>query len=525
MPTPNISSADFLPLLPAIIMVLGACVLLLSEVFLSATSSRGYQAVLAAVTAVAGAFVSLWLVFQPAQQVFLGFAVLDPFSSFMSFIICVGLGLASLSAAPFLRKRGAERGEFYALMLFASSGMSLLAVSAELITLFINIEVLSIGTYALTSYLRRGTRPSEAGFKYFILGAFSSAVLLYGAALLYGATGTTMLSELSARLGPAMGEFRSLIYAGVVLVAAGFAFKVAAVPFHMWTPDVYEGAPTPVTALMSVGVKAAAFAAMVRVFISVANGIGAQGGDTQLLLMLFSGLAFLTMIVGNLLAIPQRNVKRMLAYSSIAHAGYLLVGVAALFVTQPGEAFRLLGASSLAGGSELELARADALRGILFYLLAYTVTAVGAFATVSALERREDEDKGTAWDLDRFSGLAQRRPGWAFAMAAFMLSLGGIPPTMGFMGKLLIFRSAVDTGLIGLAIVGVLSSAAGVYYYLRVVVYMFMRPIPEGAQTLERNWATELTLVLSTAAVVLLGILPGPVTGWLTQAGTLFGGR
>ncbi|HEX8705368.1 MAG TPA: NADH-quinone oxidoreductase subunit N [Myxococcaceae bacterium] len=522
MPTPNISPADFLPLLPAIIMVLGACVLLLSEVFLSATSSRGYQAVLSAATAVAGAFISVWLMFQPAGQVFLGYGVLDPFSSFMSFIICVGLGLASLSATGFLRKRGAERGEFYALMLFASAGMSLLAVSNELITLFVNIEVLSIGTYALTSYLRRGTRPSEAGFKYFILGAFSSAVLLYGAALLYGATGTTLLSGLSAKLGPAMGEFRGIIYAGVVLVAAGFAFKVAAVPFHMWTPDVYEGAPTPVTALMSVGVKAAAFAAMVRVFISVANGIGAQGGDTQLLLVLFSGLAFLTMIVGNLLAIPQRNVKRMLAYSSIAHAGYLLVGVAALFVTQPGQEFRLLGASSLAGGSELELARADALRGILFYLLAYTVTAVGAFATLSALERREDEDKGTAWDLDRFSGLAQRRPGWAFAMAAFMLSLGGIPPTMGFMGKLLIFRSAVDTGLIGLAIVGVLSSAAGVYYYLRVVVYMFMRPIPEGAQTLERNWGTELTLVLSTAAVVLLGILPGPVTGWLTQAGTLF---
>lgn len=517
MLTPNITSADFLPLLPAIIMVVGACILLLSEVFLAATSSRGYQAVLTAVTAVAGGLVSVWLIFQPAQLVFLGYGVLDPFSSFMSFIICVGLGLAALSATAFLRHRGAERGEFYALMLFASAGMSLLAVSAELITLFVNIEVLSIGTYALTSYLRRGTRPSEAGFKYFILGAFSSAVLLYGAALLYGATGTTQLAELGNRVGPAMGEHRLLIYSGIVLVAAGFAFKVAAVPFHMWTPDVYEGAPTPVTALMSVGVKAAAFAALVRVFLSVAKGM-----DTQLVLVLFSGLAFLTMIVGNLLAIPQRNVKRMLAYSSIAHAGYLLVGVAALFVKAPGEAFNLLAPSSLAGGSELEAARSDALRGILFYLLAYTVTAVGAFTLVSVLERREDEDKGTAWDLDRFSGLAQRRPGWAFAMAAFMLSLGGIPPTMGFMGKLLIFRSAVDTGLIGLAIVGVLSSAAGVYYYLRVVVYMFMRPVPEGAHTLERNWATELTLVLSTAAVVLLGVLPGPVTGWLTQAGSIF---
>jgi NADH-quinone oxidoreductase subunit N len=325
---------------------------------------------------------------------------------------------------------------------------------------------------------------------------------------------------MSQKLGPAMAEYQLLVYCGVILVAAGFAFKVAAVPFHMWTPDVYEGAPTPVTALMSVGVKAAAFAALVRVFLAVAKGM-----DPQVPFIIFSTLAFLTMIAGNLLAIPQRNVKRMLAYSSIAHAGYLLVGVAALFVTRPGEEFRLLGSTTFGEGSPLELARADALRGILFYLLAYTVTAVGAFTLVSALERREDEDKGTAWDLDRFSGLTQRRPGWAFAMAAFMLSLGGIPPTVGFMGKLLIFRSAVDTGLIGLAIVGVLSSAAGVYYYLRVVVYMFMRPVPEGAHALERNWATELTLVLSTAAVVVLGILPGSITEWLTQAGSIFDGR
>jgi NADH-quinone oxidoreductase subunit N len=520
MNLPNITSADFLPLLPAILLVLSGCVLLLSEVFLSATSSRAYQAVLTAATAVAGGIVSVWLMFKPAQQVFLGYAVLDPFSSFLSLILCVGLGLAALSAAGFLHRRGAERGEFYALMMFATAGMSLLAVSNELITIFVNIEILSIGTYALTSYLRRGTRPSEAGFKYFILGAFSSAVLLYGAALLYGATGTTNLSELSRTLGPALGEHRMLVYCGIILVASGFAFKVAAVPFHMWTPDVYEGAPTPVTALMSAGVKAAAFASLVRVFLAVANGM-----DPQVPFVIFSTLAFLTMIVGNLLAIPQRNVKRMLAYSSIAHAGYLLVGVAALFVSEPGQQFRLLGATAMGEGSPLELARADALRGILFYLLAYTVTAVGAFALVSALERREDEDKGTAWDLDRFSGLAQRRPGWAFAMAAFMLSLGGIPPTIGFMGKLLIFRSAVDTGLIGLAIVGVLSSAAGVYYYLRVVVYMFMRPVPEGAHTLERNWATELTLVLTTAAVVVLGILPGSITEWLTQAGSLFGGQ
>jgi NADH-quinone oxidoreductase subunit N len=229
------------------------------------------------------------------------------------------------------------------------------------------------------------------------------------------------------------------------------------------------------------------------------------------------------MLGGNLLAIPQRNVKRMLAYSSIAHAGYLLVGVAALFVSAPGESFRLLGATAMGAGSPLDVARADALRGILYYLLAYTFSAIGAFTVVSALERREDEEKGTAWDLERFSGLAQRRPGWAFAMAAFMLSLGGIPPTIGFMSKLLIFRSAIDAGLVGLVIVAVLASAAGVYYYLRVVVYMFMRPVPEGAQPLEHSWGTEIALAVSTVAVILFGIIPGPITGWLTQAGVLFG--
>ncbi|XXF79156.1 NADH-quinone oxidoreductase subunit N [Myxococcaceae bacterium GXIMD 01537] len=518
MNIPILTSADFFPLLPAIILVVGASILLLSEVFLSSTSSRGYQAVLATVTAVIAGAVALGLMFEPAQQVFLGFGVLDPFSSFLTFIICLGLALASLTAAGFLRKRGAERGEFYALMLFSSAGMSLLAMSSELITIFVNIEVLSIGTYALTSYLRRGTRPSEAGFKYFILGAFSSAVLLYGAALLYGATGTTKLAEMAGPLSAALQTQPALVYTSLVLVAAGFAFKVAAVPFHMWTPDVYEGAPTPVTALMSAGVKAAAFAALVRVFLATGKGI-----DAQLPFILFSTLALLSMVVGNLLAIPQRNVKRMLAYSSIAHAGYILVGVAALFATAPGENFRLLGSTVMSGSSPLADVRAEALRGILYYLLAYTVSGVGAFGIISALERREDEDKGTAWDLERFSGLAQRRPGWAVAMAAFMLSLGGIPPTIGFMGKLLIFRSAVDAGLVGLAIAGVLASAAGVYYYLRVVVYMFMRPVPESAHPLEHSWMTELALVVCTVAVILLGIIPGPVTSWIAQAGTLFG--
>jgi NADH-quinone oxidoreductase subunit N len=522
-PIPNITAADFLPLWPALVLSAAAILLLLSEVFLSATKSEGpgvrtYQSLLTVAASVVAGGIGLGSAFQLPRTVFLGFAVLDPFSSFLTGVLCLGLALAALLANGFLRERDAERGEFYALMLFSVAGMSLLAVSAELITLFVNLEVLSIATYALTTYLRRGPRPTEAGFKYFILGAFSSALLIYGVALLYGATGTTVLSTLGAELrkifADPTSDKRMLVYAGMSLVAAGMAFKVAAVPFHMWTPDVYEGAPTPVTALMSVGVKAAAFAALVRVFLAIGLNV-----DPAAPVLLFSTLAILTMVVGNLLALPQLNVKRMLAYSSISHAGYLLVGVTALFVPQPRAG--LPGVTVLAAGARAD--QADALRAILFYLLAYTVTAVGAFGVVGALERREDETRGFAWDLDRFSGLAQRRPGWAIAMAAFMLSLGGIPPLVGFMGKLLIFRSAIDAGLVSLVVVGVLTSAVGAYYYLRVVVRMFMHPPPEQASVPPRHWSTELALAFTVVAVVVLGVAPALVNRWLWPAGHLFG--
>jgi NADH-quinone oxidoreductase subunit N len=517
-PIPNLAAADFTPLWPALVLTAGAILLLLSEVFLAARAVRTYQAVLSVAASFLAGAIALANAFQPPRAVFLGFAVLDPFSSFLTAVVCLGLGLTALLANGFLQERQAERGEFYALMLFAAAGMSLLAMSSELITLFVNLEIMSIATYALASFLRRGPRPIEAGFKYFILGAFSSALLLYGTALLYGATGSTVLSTMGGELGrifanPASDK-RLLVYCGMALVAAGLAFKVAAVPFHMWAPDVYEGAPTPVTALMSVGVKAAAFAALVRVFLAVGRNV-----DPAVPLLLFSTLAILTMVVGNLLALPQRNVKRMLAYSSISHAGYLLVGVASLFV--PASRGPLPGVTVLAAGAHAD--QADALRGILFYLLSYTVTAVGAFGLVGALERREDETRGFAWDLDRFSGLAQRRPGWAVAMAAFMLSLGGIPPMVGFMAKLLIFRSAIDAGLVMLVVVGVLTSAIGAYYYLRVVVYMFMRPPPEQAAVPERIWSTELALALTAVAVVLLGVAPALVARWLVPAGQLFG--
>jgi len=519
---PTLTATDFLPLWPALILSAGACLVLLSDVFLS-SASRTFQAPLTVATTALAGVVAAASAFSTPVEVFKGFAVLDPFGSLVSLLVCIGVGLSALLAPAFLRGRQAERGEFYALLLFAGAGMSLLGLSNELIFLFINLEILSVATYALAAYLRRGPRPAEAGFKYFILGAFSSAILLYGTSLLFGATRSTLLPAMGSELArvfsdPLLADRRPLAYCGLALIGTGFGFKIAAVPFHMWTPDVYEGAPTPVTAMMSVAVKSAAFAAMVRVFLVLGYGIP---GDA--LLSGFSLLAFLTMIVGNLLALPQRNVKRMLAYSSISHAGYVLVGVAALFVRTGTTKTGVLGVTALAAGATPDTAAA--LRGILFYLLAYTVTTVGAFGVLGALERREDEVRGFAWDLDRLAGLAQRKPAWAFAMAVFMLSLGGIPPMAGFMGKLFIFRAAVDAGLVGLVIVGVLTSAVGAYYYLRVVVYMYMRPAPEAGALPERSFSTELALAISTVAVVVLGLLPGITSTWLSRGGAVFLGR
>lgn len=520
MNLPTFTLDDLLPVLPATALAAGAVAMMLSEVFLS-SANRSYQAVVSTLVALIAGALALRNAFEPARSALQGFAVLDPFSSFMTVTVCLATALAVLLSAGFLKHRNAERGEFYALMLFAAAGMSLLAMSAEFITLFINLEVMSISTYALTAFLRRGPRPAEAGFKYFILGAFSAALLLYGAALLYGATGTTRLSELARLLPDALLRQPRLVYVGFGLVLSGFAFKVAAVPFHMWTPDVYEGAPSPVTALMSAGVKAAAFVAMVRVFLSLSHGV-----DAQIPFTLFAMLALLTMVGGNLMALPQRNVKRMLAYSSIAHAGYLLLGVAALFAPPSNAAVTgalpVLGSTPLLGTSAD--VRADVFKGLLFYLLGYTVTALGAFGTVAALERREDETRGNTWDLERFAGLAQRRPAWAAAMAAFMLSLAGVPPTVGFLGKVLLFGAAVNAGLLGLAIVGILASVAGAYYYLRVVVYMYMRPAPADAVPPFQHWMTEVALISAAVGVVALGVIPGPITEWLGRAGMVFGG-
>jgi NADH-quinone oxidoreductase subunit N len=463
-------TGDFAAMLPVGILVMGALVLLMSEVFLT-SAGRGYQSYLTVATAGLAALGAVGV--PPAGRVFGGQAAVDSFSVFVTVTVCGGLALSALVAGAWLHLRDVERGEFYALAIFAAVGMVLLGMAADLLVAFVAIEVMSLSTYALAAWMRRGRKPAEAAFKYFVLGAFSSALLIYGAALVYGATGSTLFSALGRDGG-------LLLVVGLGLVVAGLAFKVAAVPFHLWTPDVYEGAPTPVTAFMAAGVKTAAFAVLTRLLVAAWGGpAGAQGLGPVL-----AALAILTMVFGNLLALPQRSVKRLLAYSSIAHAGYLLVGVV----------------SAGAAG-----AREPALSAILFYLASYTVTVIGAFAVVGALERRgaPGDEPADQWDLSRLAGLARRRPALAFAMAVFMLSLAGIPPTAGFVGKLLVFKAAIGAQAYGLAIAGVLTSALGAYYYLRVVVYMYMRA-PEGVEEPAPAGGLSLALAASVVAVFAL---------------------
>ena len=480
--------ADFGALAPVLMLVLGASVLLISEVFLTSPDRR-YQPALSIGIAVVGGFFAWNQLWTAPRDLFGGFARLDSFGAFAALVICFSVAMTSLFAASHLKVLGAERGEFHALAHLAGAGMILLAETTDLLTLFISLEVMSLATYALTAWLRQGPRFSEAALKYFVLGSFSSAIFLYGASLAYGVAGSTRFSDIALAVTAAGGVSPLLIIA-LALILAGFFFKVAAVPFHTWAPDVYEGAPTTVTGFMAAGVKVAAFAAVVRtLYVAFGDKNVALGHGW---VSAVSAVAALTMIGGNLLAVAQKSVKRMLAYSSIAHAGYLLVGVVA--------------------GADTAY-RPAAIQATLFYLVGYTATALGAFAIVAALEQRD----GPVADYDaRYDGLAQRRPALALAMAIFMLSLAGVPPTIGFWGKLYVFQAALQANLIGLTVLGVLTSVMGLYYYLRVVVLMYMRPSAEGAIIPPRMAPMAAGLAIATGITVLFGLGPN-LLGTLTE--------
>lgn len=495
----NFNPNDLVGVLPAILLAVGGIVLLTSEVFLrplpdGAPPDRRYQAWLAAAFAALGLWAALAQIGDPTASLFSGAAISDGFGRVVAATVCGALVLSCLLAFGYLEALRATRGEFYALALFSAAGMCLLAQATDLIVIFISLEVMSLAVYCLTAYLRRGKKPAEAAFKYFILGSFASAIFLYGAALGFGATGSTRLVDLANGIQRVAANAPNtppgtgmLLWASVALLTVGFGFKVAAVPFHMWVPDVYDGAPAPVTGFMAAGVKAAGFATLVRILVvgfgDPSAAMGPHGWQTVV-----AGLAVLTMLVGNLLAVPQRSVKRMLAYSSIAHAGYLLVAVAAM-----GNA----------------ASRPDALQGLLFYLASYGATVVGAFGVVALIERKLQASGGTD-DLSSWAGLSEQHPVLAAAMTLFMVSLAGVPPTAGFMAKLFVFRAAISGDLIALAIFGVLTSAAGLYYYLRVVVYVYMVPQTKpDAVAGGRVFSAGLALAGCALLVFWMGLQPG----------------
>jgi NADH-quinone oxidoreductase subunit N len=415
-----------------------------------------------------------------SQVGYSGMVALDPLSTLFNLLFLGSTGVVILLSMPFLRREDVEHSEYYALLLFATAGMMILASGLDLITIFLGIEVLSISLYILAGYRRDSDASNEAAMKYFLLGAFASAVLLYGIALVYGATGTTNFAKIAEVAAGASGPVpEGLLFSGVALILVGLAFKVAAAPFHMWTPDVYEGAPTPITAFLSAGPKAAAFAATIRVFFVAFGPIQAEW-DTIL-----SVIAALTMTIGNVAAIAQTNVKRMLAYSSIAHSGYVLIGVVA---------------GGAAGGA-----------AAVFYLFAYVAMNLGAFAVVILLEHKARIGE----ELRDYGGLGFRYPVIGALLSLFMISLSGIPPTVGFAGKLYLFGAAVQTGHVLLAVVGVLNSAVSVFYYLRLMVLMYMRESQETLPAIRAPLALAAVLLITAAGTLWPGLFPG---AWIDAA-------
>jgi NADH-quinone oxidoreductase subunit N len=479
------TQSDLNTLLPLIFLTVWASLLLLVDLFIP-KGRKGWTAFLAAV-GLAGAM-GLTLAHAGQERfAFSGMVVLDGFSSFLS-VVFLATGLLGIALAyGYLKRMGIERGEFYALLLFSVTGMMLMAQAADLIVIFLALELLSIPLYVLSAFARPRLDSEEAGLKYFLLGAFSTGFVVYGIALVFGATGATQLAEIVSAVsgsGNAPAVSLPLLGIGAALILVGFGFKVAAVPFHMWTPDVYQGAPTPVTGFMAVGAKAAGFAALLRIFVTALPSL-----DVDLVPVLW-GLAALTMLVGNLLAISQTNIKRMLAYSSIAHAGYILMALAAY------------GKPQVAG---------DAVASALFYLVTYALTSFGTWAVVIALEKAE----GKGLEIADYAGLGRKRPLLAAAMTVFMLSLTGMPPTLGLVGKFYLFRTAIQGGFIGLAIIGVLTSLISAYYYLRVVVTMYMR---EGEPESTREPWLDLTWGLTALATVALSFLPMALFAWASGA-------
>jgi NADH-quinone oxidoreductase subunit N len=463
---PGISSSDFYYILPELVLTAGALAVLVADVLLP----RGSRALAWITVLVIGATLASLVPFADTRvEVSHGLIAVDQFALFFKVIFLVAAAMTVMMSVRYLEIEGASPGEYYFLILCATLGMMIMAGGIDLITIFIGLETMAVSFYILAGFIKPNQRSNEAAVKYFLLGAFSLGVLLYGMSLMYGLSGTTSLRAMATVFAGQDRDPRLVL--AVILVVAGVGFKIAAVPFHMWAPDVYEGAPTPVTAFLSVGSKAASFAMLLRIFL---EGLPSMSTDWRLL---FEALAIVTMTVGNVAALTQTNLKRMLAYSSIAHAGYLLIGVVA-----------------------------GTVRGVtamLIYLLIYSIMQLGAFAVIIMMRRRDVVGD----ELKDFSGLHVRHPFAAFAMLLFMLSLGGIPPTAGFMGKFWLFSAAIDAGYVWLAVIGVLNSAISLYYYLRIVIFMYLKNETTGSEP-TASPALAFTLALAVVGTLALGVYP-----------------
>jgi len=477
----KIPEIDLYLIAPEIIITAFGFLVLLIDVFWSKEEKKGYLGILSLIGIFIAFFYTLPLI-GSTKTGFEGMFSSDGFAIFFKITFLIIAFLTVLISMGYAQREGIAFGEYYALILFSSLGMMLMASGSHLITIFLGLETMSISIYILTGMMRQDQRSVEAAFKYFLLGAFATGFLLYGIALIYGATGSLYLKDIASYISSKNLLRNSMLLMSLVFLTIGFGFKIASVPFHMWTPDVYEGAPTSITAFMATGVKAAGFSALVRVFFSGLSGF--QPDWTSIMWL----ISVATMTVGNIVAISQTNIKRMLAYSSIAHAGYILVAFVA--------------------GNDIGVS------GILFYLMAYTFMNIGAFTCVILLGKKGEENTL----ISDYAGIGFKYPLLSASMTIFLLSMAGIPPLGGFMAKFYVFSAAVKSKFYWLAILGVLNSAVSVYYYLRVTVLMYFRESEREITGLQFSPASVIALILSLIGTFYMGIFPSNVLSFAQRS-------
>ncbi|MFO0706874.1 MAG: NADH-quinone oxidoreductase subunit N [Nitrospira sp.] len=489
----TLSAHDLFAILPELLVILAACAVLALDPITPPSRKDGLAWLSLGTMAVCMGLTAARM--SDPTTAFGGIVVVDAYSCFWKLLLYFVTGLTVLLSFSYLKEERLYFGEYYGFVLLALAGMMVMVSGADLLTIYLGTELMSLSLYVMAGLKRTEPKSLEASAKYFVLGAFSSGILLYGISLLYGAAGSTQLTAIATALsGRSLGD--PLLLVATILIAVGFSFKLAVVPFHMWTPDVYQGAPTSVTAFMAVAAKAASFGAFVRVFVEGLGGLKANWSAIFLLLCIG------TLVLGNIVALVQTNVKRMLAYSSIAHAGYALIGIVA--------AGRLDGRAAPSG-----------IASVMLYIALYAFMTFGAFAIVAMLRKGGLEGE----EIDDFSGLAKRHPLAALLMLVFMVSLAGIPPTAGFIGKFYVFMSAVQAGLTWLAVLALVFAAISAYYYLRLVMVMYMREpgeVTAMSPRLVMSPTLSIVLACALAGVVLFGLYPNPIVNLAAQAALSF---